>query len=157
MTIDGFLTFDGVRHAVTLELPALNPAEGEAIIRLPTAEVLGHSNELTFRGDRSHDDPFGLRFCRDTEGSYGKISGNHRRADDHQIENSLVQFKLNELDRHTLRRGGEITFHCLDGLLGDGDAAMRLSMTIRAGLVVVPKLFVEELHVQRPFIRGVPY
>jgi hypothetical protein len=154
MVIEGFMTVDGDRRAVTLEIPGLRADEGEPLIVLAQADVLAHTNELTMMQRRGFDDPCGLRFCGATEGGYGHLSGNHRRSDDKQVMNSLVQFKKNEFDRGTDRLGGEITVHCLDGRLGQDDSAMKFVALFNHEGVTATRLVVDELVVNRVKLRG---
>lgn len=153
MTFSGFITIDGERKEVTFEIPGLVVREDEPIIILPQAEITGHKNELRFKQSPNFDDPVGISF----EGrgfAYGKLSGGHIRSDGNRIENSLIQLKLNELDRGTSRRGGEITIHCLDGRLGEDDNAMIPTAEFRAGESKFRKATVDWLVVNRVTLRG---
>lgn len=154
MTFSGFITIDGERKEVTFEIPGLVVREDEPIIILPNAHVTGHKNELLFRQDRNFDDPVGIGFVGNSEGGYGHISGGHLREDNRRVMNSLIQFKKNELDRGTSRRGGEITIHCLDGRLGEDDNAMIPTAEFRAGESKFRKATVDWLVVNRVTLRG---
>lgn len=156
MTLTGFLTIDGVRKAVTLEIPALNPQEGESVIALPHADLLGHINELTLRQHPNFDDPVGLRFAGRGIGK-GKISGNDLRADGvTQEETSLLQFKRNEVERdHPEIHSGEVTLHCRDGrATAPGDDGMRFVQQWRHSETQIVKAVINHLVVNRVTLRG---
>lgn len=155
MKQEGFITINGARSACVIETgPLTSSVDNEPLVKLAKADIFGFLNELEFRQSRTFNDPVGIGFTGSTEGGYGHISGGHLRQDNKRIMNSIMQFKLNEMDRGTLQRGGEITFHCLDGSLGQDDAAMKFVMLLRAGGVETKRISTDELHFQSAFHRG---
>jgi hypothetical protein len=157
MTLDGFLTIDGERKAVTLEIPALNPQEGEPVIALPQADIIAHLNELTFRQHPDFVDPAGIGFVGNGL-SYGHLSGSQARADGGREMSTLMQFKKDERTRNDPHRhGGEITIHCRDGDIEQRgrEDGMRLSALFRPGYLYAKRIVVDEIVAARAWLRGV--